>query len=112
MIDRPKLREARKLLERLFPDFEDLRHSIAHAGELLHEPDGLKKHAANGVSMRDCLSGRQFVNTFEGKFQSYELSQEFLDGLREVKRLVYEAFRPASDETRKRTAEKRKAGGP
>jgi hypothetical protein len=38
-VDRTKLRSARKMLRELFPDFEAVRHAVAHAGELMKDPD-------------------------------------------------------------------------
>ena len=38
MIDIPALRLARRRLEGLFPDFEELRHSVAHAGDNATNP--------------------------------------------------------------------------
>jgi hypothetical protein len=122
MTDRKLVRVARKRLRELFPNFEAVRHAVAHAGELMNDPETKRRHAVKAdnlklleglsvqsdslniaqVNIVQVLSGRKFTNTFEGKVQSYEISRETLDALIDVKRIFYSAFREAEAELARR----------
>jgi hypothetical protein len=83
------------------------RHAVAHSAEMMHDMD---EHMVRGPSiehgigeganvfMSAVFKGREFINTIEGKFASYELSQASLDGLISVKSTMFSAFRAAEKE--------------
>jgi len=117
MVDRDPLRKARQLMRDMFPRFEAVRHSIAHAAELIGDPDKIDQEGISGapytfgsltinpgqsvVIIRSSFVGpRLFANSFEGALQAYELSQKTANGLWEVKQTIYAAFKNAEAQTR------------
>jgi len=89
-IDDRKLKESGKLFRELFPNFEAVRHAVAHAGDLDDE-----RHAASiperfvqKLIIKNKLYRREFSNTFEGEIQSYSISKESLNGLNRVEALL------------------------
>jgi hypothetical protein len=44
LVDRDKFKKVRKNLRELFPRFEAVRHSVAHAGELMKDPETAESH--------------------------------------------------------------------
>ena len=120
LVNREALRSSKRLMRELFPRFEAIRHSVAHAAELAK--DGRERHSVAGpyevlpgrplgnsktrVVVRNSLQGRQFLNTFEGQMQSYEVSATTLDGLKKVKDTLYAAFSPVEAATFAKTRSK------
>jgi hypothetical protein len=97
-VNRAKLRSSRKRLRELFPNFEAVRHSVAHAGELMNDVDDLDRHSISTTSVQrmtiqNHLQGRAFKNTFEGQIQSYEINQASRDGLVAIREEFCAAFK-------------------
>jgi hypothetical protein len=102
--DRHSLRITRKKFLSFFPNFENIRHSSAHAAEYAADTTG--KHAITGpishsiiqagsgakITIAGALNDREFVSTFDGKIQSYEISDLTLAKLTKIKQEFYSAF--------------------
>lgn len=96
--DRKMASLAGKYFRSAFPDFELLRHSVAHAGEATSTED---KMAGNRYSTVDSanlfvqgnLDDRRFSNSIKGKLVSYELSQASLDAVISSVTLLFDAYR-------------------
>jgi hypothetical protein len=107
-VDHVSRRTTLKKLRALFPEFEDMRHSVAHAGELMEDADTAERHSIQGplshgrieigpgkVILRNCFTGstgREFMNTFEGKIQTYEISSTTHAALTKIMNEFYSAF--------------------
>ena len=115
LVDSQHLRLTNKKFESQFPDFEGLRHAIAHASDLWKNVSSFARNAFTGkltgplvvaakggrIAMRNNLINRQFSTTFETRLVSYEISAETLNRLISLKNEFYSAFRPAEEELRK-----------
>jgi hypothetical protein len=104
-IDKKQCRAARKALGGLVPGFEAVRHSVAHAGELMKDEETSDLHSVSipqrlveKMVLTNCLQGRLFQNTYEGKIQEYEISHKTLDGLIAIRNDFYSAFMSATDQ--------------
>jgi hypothetical protein len=84
-----------------------MRTSVAHSGELHGQIDEHASKAPHigdgfvigvGSYVKDCFDGRNFMNSFEGRILSYELSQSSLDGLSKIVATFFSAFRDAERE--------------
>jgi hypothetical protein len=105
-VDRAALRRGGKLLRGSFPDFEEMRHAVAHTAELTRDPSQAREHSitepvefggvrigrgARGI-LRENLSGRTFFSTYRGKLRQCEVSQRSFDALNACRREIYSAF--------------------
>jgi hypothetical protein len=112
LMDESELKRGRKLMQQLFPNFESVRHSIAHSAELMkdtsrhvvtgpYEKGNLRIESGAVMFGRNCFigDGRTFFNTFEGEIQTYDLSPATLDGLQSVRTAFNAAFYNASQQT-------------
>ncbi|MGP0093936.1 MAG: hypothetical protein ACLPKB_28935 [Xanthobacteraceae bacterium] len=98
------LRITRKKFLSLFPRFESIRHTSAHAAEYIADMTG--KHAITGpvshsiiragpgakITIAGVLNDREFLSTFEGKLQSYEISDRTIAKLTKITQEFYSAF--------------------
>lgn len=107
-LDAPNLRIARRLFGARFPHYRNIRHAVAHAGEMFSTTESIKRHAIQGrhefsgmrvialggarIIVRNSLMFRQYSTTFLGKLLSYEMSGRSLDHLIDITARVYEAF--------------------
>ena len=105
-VDKTLLRKSFKQLQQSFPRLAAMRHSIAHSTELIKNPDWYKDHAFTGSYDRhgiqldnaknfmatNVLSGNTFISTFENEIIEYEISQNSLDQLIEIRTLFFSAF--------------------
>lgn len=111
MADESALRKAGKVLSSQFPNLLKLRDCIAHVNDRTRT---LKKHADHAFSgiidqpgfnslgsqlTAFFLSGRRLVVTWNGEELAYDLTNESLDRLKEVRDLARKALEPASVET-------------
>lgn len=104
--DAPSIRIAAKLFNGWFPHFRYVRHSIAHSGELwstLHwyrkniiigpmQSHGFSTKGPTKIQMMDNIHGRTVTNTYLGRLVSFDLSQQSLNHLTEVKSRLVNAF--------------------
>jgi hypothetical protein len=111
--DRALLGQANDVFSAAFPDFEKMRHAVAHAGELLRseraiEENSFKKpidvpgllNVSNPESLVGApggLVGRTFHASIAGEMYNYELSQTSLETLCEVYRLFVSAIHTPND---------------
>ena len=112
LIDSKSLRLVAKKFDARFPDFEHLRHAIAHSSELWKNVASFIKNAVTGrhdgplvvvaknsrIAMHNNLVNRQFSMSYEGRLVSYEISAETLQRMTTLKDEFYSAFRPAEKE--------------
>ena len=96
--------------EQGFPQWALVRKGIAHMGDFRKAANRVAEHVTADdillpdVTVRssaetyvsDCLSGRTYVSTVEGKVVRYDISNETLGSLCGVYDLIVEAFRPVS----------------
>jgi hypothetical protein len=100
LADRTKLRSAKKSLKDMVPNFEDVRHAVAHAGEVMNDRDTSDRHSISiperlvkKLIYRNCFdSNGKFRNTYNGKLQEYELSSQTLAELNRILQEFYSAF--------------------
>jgi hypothetical protein len=114
LIDFSHTREALRQFKASFPEFYDLRIAVAHSGEIFGDMEhavkgpysqmGLKINEGASTWFQSSFVGRSFVNTFEGKLLSYELSKASFDELNRIKKLFFLAFAGASEELAKRAS--------
>ena len=109
LVDPQSLRLVSRKFEARFPDFERLRHAIAHSSDLWKNVASFTRNAFTGgltgplivvakgarIVMHNNLVNRQFSMTFEKQLVSYEISIETLNHLISLKNEFYSAFRPA-----------------
>jgi hypothetical protein len=99
LINAPKMRGARNLLDDYFPDIEALRHATAHKGENeahpeVHAPDG--KYALAGFREPD-----RFSAPYQGKLCYLDITEQSLQRVNEVVNEFCEAFQMAATELEK-----------
>ena len=97
-----------KLFASLFPDFDDMRHSVAHAAEFYNDPAERLKHVVEGAAIKSdalnignpsagvilagTMEGRRFQSTMDGRVVAYELTEKTLGSLNSVTQYYYSAF--------------------
>lgn len=108
-MDRSLLRSATNLFRTSFPNFEAVRHGVAHAAELDRDEKARKANAHNGTYETEhikigvhvegltirTLIGRTFTVTVNQKIVSYDLTTNTLGQLEAVKSEFFLAFKPA-----------------
>lgn len=102
-----ELKIAEKLFKSKFPDFENMRHALAHIAELIETKEAFEANAFSGssrgvtsVDMKDVknimitedLMDRTFTMTIEGRLVRYEISQRTHDKLRRIEKMTAESF--------------------
>ncbi|WP_273455276.1 hypothetical protein [Nevskia ramosa] len=105
-VDLADIKESVKMLKASFPFYEDLRHAVAHAGELNRTAETMRSHTYSGtISFGDEMSiqlngaqgghithGNTFFIGFEGKILSYELSEKSLSNMTSIRDVFWRAF--------------------
>jgi hypothetical protein len=105
-LDRFCLKEAHSKFNLYFKDFAEIRHAVAHAGELMKNIDAYKRHSFSGTyinsfvhfknckrsMIRNCLYDRKYTCTFEGRVVNCEISAKTTQNLSDVTHLFYRAF--------------------
>jgi hypothetical protein len=99
LIDKSKLRSARKKFDEYFPDIEPLRHATAHRGENeahleVHAPDG--QYALTGFREVDVYSA-----PYEGQLRNLAITNQSLGRITEVVTEFLSAFEEAAGELEK-----------
>ena len=87
-VDHVAMRLANNLFDSYFPRAERLRHAIAHAAET--NADAIRD--GTGVVILHSRQGRRYITDYEGERLSYELSQDNLDRLHDIKMRVFACF--------------------
>lgn len=116
LVDWSQFKEVERLYRARFRDYVDMRDSISHAGDKMATPELYAEHSFTGTvntpmvksggnvlthfTMTNCLEGRRFTNTWEGKIVSYEISQQSLAYLDEAKERVWASFVPVASALR------------
>jgi len=107
LIEPQHTRLAIKRFDAAFPDFEALRHAIAHQSELWKGLGGYLKNSIRGGYTKGSISvkgesglssmtnHRQFTMTFEGRLVAYEMSEQTFNRLIEIQNQFYAGFRKA-----------------
>lgn len=94
--DHNALREAAKLLEREFPNYELARHAAGHRAEAMASFDTLKKHAVDLGDRQQFIPGvvqdHTYVATFEKRELRVNLTENSRLKLAQVVSLIYSAF--------------------
>lgn len=104
VVDHDEFRDIRRSFKKQFPDFEGVRHGVAHSGELLKDQ---KRRELNSVTGPIALGGglelsegaqmmggeiiinRHFKKVYEGRLVSYELSPENWQFLEQLVDRIY-----------------------
>lgn len=107
-VDVLKIKEARKNFSNAFPNVENMRHAVAHAGELFKSPQAAKRHEqkidytapngsfsskGNGVLL-SMLEDRTYSVGWEGRVFEVRVTTETLQAVQRVAALVNDAFSP------------------
>lgn len=113
-VDTSQMRLAKNSFKGAFPDFEAMRHAVAHAAELSANPESHNKNSFSGTYKVDGFSaanvadmtmsdliGRNYTATFEGRIIEYELSLATGDRLESIKNRVFAAVAPAAELSKK-----------
>lgn len=109
-VDHTALRAQSRTFRVRFPDFDTVRHAVAHSGEVLKTPKTRDQHvfrgpldhsaffisAGSSFMMTETLNGRRFSNTYDGKLASYEVSWDNWRALNEITCETLELFRETS----------------
>lgn len=99
------LRQANKLFRQHFPDFESMRHSVAHSAENFKNREAFEENSFTGtidsgfvkgtvknMVISDSFFGREYTTTHEGMVLRLELSSASLERLNAVKAEFYSGF--------------------
>jgi hypothetical protein len=115
-VDHDKLRRAQREFKSAFPGYESMRHALAHSPDLDKTPERREQNAYIGpfrsdgmiiegsktrIMVKKSLLGRIFQTTFDGRLLQYEISQNTLDQLVEVKDQFHSALARAIQEGEK-----------
>ena len=97
-----KIKEATRLFNRNFKEIDIVRHSIAHAGELMENPYRMKKNMiieSNNGSQENInfschygLCETKFTSTFSGRKIEIDIGEETLNKLSKIRIIVDSAF--------------------
>jgi hypothetical protein len=110
MIDDQRIKIAGRLFNTYFPDFERVRHAVAHAAELMATPESTARNISaqntitshgHELSIGDLLDEQngKFTTTIEGCRVSYQLSRDALNKLVRIQGYIYSAFERVKVET-------------
>jgi hypothetical protein len=93
-VDETKLRSAKTMLESLVPEFESVSEVIVRTGEFANDLDPTERRFAfvSDSAAQDVLRGRRYLNTFDGKLQSYQVNRQTYEGLIAVAKEFYSVF--------------------
>jgi hypothetical protein len=110
-IDRPKLKNARKLFEARFPGYIAIRKVVAHMGDFTKTMRAQASHAVRGPFMAGGFGSEEatgitylpgnmnedkYTVTSDGKAFTYTLSRATVGDLCETRELIYSALAPAA----------------
>lgn len=99
--DHNSLREAAKLLEREFPNYDLARHAAGHRAEAMASLEELKKHAVELGDKQQFIPGividHDYIATFEKKELRVALTENSRRKLAQIEALAYAAFPKFAD---------------
>jgi hypothetical protein len=106
LVDGKRIRAAGRQFKVHFPQFEQIRHAIAHDAEFAATPELKRKHRSpedkitlegHELTIGDSFDAEtvKFCTSIDGHRVSYELSRASLNNLIAVQREVYGAFNKA-----------------
>jgi hypothetical protein len=102
--DKEKIKAAGKTFREHFPDFDKIRHGVAHSAELMKNLEHFDRNATTmpvklgqwsiprGTLIQNAIIGRRFALTYNGKVLSYELSELSVLNLAKVRSKLFDAF--------------------
>lgn len=96
LIKHDVIRLSVKLFSARFPNYLQMRHSVAHSAESASLEERIK-NAVSGLSLRENLMGRKFTSSIEGRYLSTEMSQNTLGRIEDIEKRFYSAFIDAHD---------------
>lgn len=112
IVDHAAIRLAVKKFESKLPDFEGVRHSVAHSAEFVNSQEAIQRNAFSGtltagpvqgifksLTIHNSLVNSKFTTSLEGRLISYDVSQATLDVLNSAKRDFYAVFAPVETAT-------------
>jgi hypothetical protein len=126
LIDHNKLRLAKNLFDGAFFQAEEARHAVAHSAEMSKTPDDVEFNSMSGgyetdnikigksvkLTLGGLLDGRKLTTTWAdthtgtSRVVTSECSQKSAEILLRIMNLVWDAFRPASEITRREAMSK------
>ena len=97
-VDWKEIRSATKKFNRYFPDFENMRHAVAHSAELTKDRQQYDKNSfsgdydnglisatgVEGLVLSGGLMNRSYTMTFQGKIITLEITKTTLQNLYEI----------------------------
>jgi len=90
--DRGSMRRAFGLFEEYFPNFEEVRHAVAHRGSVSFSPE---KHAPDGLfGIARITDADRFETTYEGVQYHLDITAETLGRMADVVTTFWAAFAP------------------
>lgn len=107
IVDHGALRQARGTMRASFPNLDNTRHMVAHAGELNTTTDTTSRNAIregleipgvismgpeSEISISNSLNGNTYFGSFNGQLVELAISHDSLGILRRVLSLVHGAF--------------------
>jgi len=106
-VDHERLKLAKKIFDARFPDFEALRHSVAHSAEKTRSAESFAMNTFSGsletppilmknsnLYISEGLLGDKFTTTHEGEILSYDFNEVTLEALQKIETMVSVAFSP------------------
>jgi hypothetical protein len=110
-LDRKAFKSVVGSFDKAFPKWEAIRHAVAHHAELRIDPLITEEHYVRGPlsvpglppvgagvrqSFSNTLVGRRFIHTFDKYLCEYELSQDTLNSLHDIRIRYYQIFSPVA----------------
>jgi hypothetical protein len=110
-LDRKTFKSVVGSFDKAFPRWVAVRNAVAHHAELRIDPLVAEEHYVSGPlsvpgllpvghgvrqSFSNTLVGRRFIHTFEKGLCEYELSQDTLNSLHNIRARYYEIFSPVA----------------
>lgn len=116
MIDHKELRAAQKMYAEFFPHFPSIRHSLAHGPDMTMNQQKRDEHYYQGpfrsdgqiiegdrtkIMVKHSLNGRTYQTTFSGQLLSYEINEDTLRKMVQIKDRFFLGFRLVEEVSRK-----------
>ena len=94
LVKNDAIRVSAKLFRARFPNYLEMRHTVAHSGETA-SLEARARDAVGTISMRENLLGRRFTSTVNGRYLSTEISPRAVAHLADVQTRFFSAFKEA-----------------
>ena len=92
LVDHKEIRNARKAINRYFPNMEALRHTAQHAADIFGSPESFAKHAAGPENFMNHIDGYTIKTFYQKKHVSWDVTDDVVYQLREVRDLYWAGY--------------------